>query len=273
MKHSEKEHLKENEVAHALAAASETIGQNRSQVLAIGGAVLAVLVAIGGFLTWQRSKDSTVSGLLADAMVVYEAPVRAAPPGMEGGTGVPAQAPAPIPPRRRSSSPRCRSSSRRPTRRRPARRAVWRASMPHRFSWRSAASTKRRRITSSWRAAPTSSRRARPRQGAGADRAGQFDPAIEGLKALSTQTTAGMPAEGVLMERPALPRRRQGRDARKTLNEIVENTPTRRLPPRRARELDKIKARPRTGAQGPGVLSSASRFSSASRRSASSGVV
>ena len=70
MKHSEKEHLKENEVATALAVA----GQNRSSLMAIGAAVLVVLVAIGGFVTWQRNQDSAVSGLLADACLLYTSP-------------------------------------------------------------------------------------------------------------------------------------------------------------------------------------------------------
>ena len=45
--------------------------------LAIGGGLLALLVAVGGYVTWQRNADNAVSALLADAMVVYEAPVQA----------------------------------------------------------------------------------------------------------------------------------------------------------------------------------------------------
>ncbi len=98
MKQSEREHLKQNPVADALTAVSGAFDQHRAPFLAIGGTILAVLVGIGGYLTWQRNKDATVSGLLADAMVVYEAPVQApAPPGMEGGIGVPAQAPGTYP--------------------------------------------------------------------------------------------------------------------------------------------------------------------------------
>jgi FimV-like protein len=74
-------------------------------------------------------------------------------------------------------------------------------------------------------------------------RAGQFDPAIEGLKALSTQTTTGMPVEGVLME---LARAYRGagkvEDARKTLNEIVEKHAESPFAAEARAELDKIKS-------------------------------
>ena len=71
--------------------------------------------------------------------------------------------------------------------------------------------------------------------------AGQYDPAIEGLKALSTQT-AGMPVDGVLME---LARAYRGAgkvdDARKTLNEIVEKHAESPFAAEARAELDKLK--------------------------------
>ena len=98
MKHSEREHLKENELAKALAAANEAIGQHRSQVLAIGGGIVALLVAFAGYTSWSRNADSAVSGLLADAMVVYEAPVQAPmPPADAGSPAAPTQAPGTYP--------------------------------------------------------------------------------------------------------------------------------------------------------------------------------
>ncbi len=134
MKHSEREHLKENELAKALAAANQAIGQHQSQYLAIGGGIVALLVAVAGYTAWSRNADNAVSGLLAEAMVVYEAPVQAPIPPVDaastGGTG--ADARAPIRPSAPSSKPRCRSSSPPPTPARAADPAGWPGSTPHR---------------------------------------------------------------------------------------------------------------------------------------------
>lgn len=245
MKHSEKEHLKENEVAHALAAASDTFGQNRAQVLAIGGAVLALLVAIGGYLTWQRNADGEVSGLLADAMVVYEAPVQApAPPGMEGGTGVPAQAPGTYPTEKaklEAALPKFLAAA-----------ELSPASTPGRLARLNAASV----LVALGRFDEAKTHYAQLASGtdivakgaalgkAQAEiRAGQFDPAIEGLKTLSTETAAGMPVDGVLME---LARAYRGAgkmdDARKTLTEIVEKHAESPFAAEARAELDKTKS-------------------------------
>jgi hypothetical protein len=245
MKHSEKEHLKENEVAHALAAASETFGQNRSQVLAIGGAVLAVLVAVGGFLTWQRTKDSAVSGLLADAMVVYEAPVQApAPPGMEGGTGVPAQAPGTYPTEKaklEAALPKFIAAADSSPSSTPGRLArLNAASILVALGRFDEAKTHYEQLASG---TDIVAKGAALGKAQAQIRAGQFDPAIEGLKALSTQTATGMPVEGVLME---LARAYRGAgkvdDARKTLNEIVEKHAESPFAAEARAELDKIKS-------------------------------
>jgi len=244
MKHSEREHLKENEVAHVLVAASETFGQNRSQVLAIGGAILALLVAVGGYLTWQRNKDAVVSGLLADAMVVYEAPVQApAPPGMEGGTGVPAQAPGTYPTEKaklEAALPKFVAAAESSP-----------ASTPGRLARLNAASVlvalgrfDEAKVHYAQLTGGTDivAKGAALGKAQAEIRAGQYDPAIEGLKALSTQT-AGMPVDGVLME---LARAYRGagkvEDARKTLTEIVEKHAESPFAAEARAELDKIKS-------------------------------
>jgi len=73
-------------------------------------------------------------------------------------------------------------------------------------------------------------------------RAGQYDPAIESLKALSTQTTSDLPVDGVLMEL-AKAYRAAGKvdDARKTLNEIVEKHAESPFVGEARAELDKLK--------------------------------
>jgi len=244
MKHSEKEHLKENEVAHALVAASETFGQNRTQILAIGGAILALLVAVGGYLTWQRNKDAVVSGLLADAMVVYEAPVQApAPPGMEGGTGVPAQAPGTYPTEKaklEAALPKFLAAADSSPASTPGRLArLNAASVLVALGRFDEAKTHYAQLTAG---NDIVARGAALGKAQAEIRAGQYDPAIEGLKALSTATT-GMPVDGVLME---LARAYRGAgkidDARKTLTEIVEKHAESPFATEARAELDKIKS-------------------------------
>jgi FimV-like protein len=244
MKHSEKEHLKENELAHVLVAANESFGQNRSQVLAIGGGILALLVAVGGYVTWQRNKDATVSGLLAEAMVVYEAPVQApAPPGMEGGTGVPAQAPGTYPTEKakyEAALPKFMAAADSAPSSTPGRLARMNAAAVllalGRFD---EARTQYEQLASG---SDLIARGAAMGKAQAQVRAGQFDPAIESLKTLSTQPTSGLPVDGVLME---LARAYRGAgktdDARKTLNEIVEKHAESPFAAEARAELDKLK--------------------------------
>jgi FimV-like protein len=179
MKHSEREHLKENELAKALAAANQSLGQNRTQVLAITAAVVAVLVAIIGYTVWSRNADSAVSGLLAASILMTLGrfdEARAQYEQLTAGSDLVA---------------------------------------------RGAALGKAQAQV----------------------RAGQLDPAIESLKALSTQTTTDLPVDGVLMEL-AKAYRAAGKteDARKTLNEIVEKHAQSPFVGEARAELDKLKS-------------------------------
>lgn len=244
MKHAEKEHLKGNEVAEALAAASETFNRNRGQFLAIGGGLLALLVGVGGYLTWQRSQDAAISTLLADAMIVYESPVQPpAPPGQEGGTGVPAQAPGTYPTEKaklEAALPKFLAAAEAGPSTTPGRLAKLNAAAVlvalGRFD---EARTHYEQLASG---SDLIARSAALGKAQAQLRAGQFDPAIETLKTLSTQTGAGMPADGVLME---LARAYQGagktEDARKTLNEIVEKHADSPFAAEARAELDKLK--------------------------------
>jgi tetratricopeptide (TPR) repeat protein len=245
MKHAEREHLKENELAHALATANESLAQHRGRVLIIGGGLLALLVAVGAYVTWQRSQDAHVSGLLADAMVVYEAPVQApALPGQEGGTGVPAQAPGTYP------TEKAKLEAALPKFLAAAEAAP--DSTPGRLARLNAASV----LVSLGRF--DEARAQYERLAGGTDliaqsavmgkaqahiRAGQYDPAIEALKGLSTQTAGLLPVDGVLFELAGA-YRRAGKtdDARKTFNEIVEKHAESPFAAEARTELDKLKS-------------------------------
>ena len=220
MKHSEKEHLKENEVAIALAAA----GQNRSQLMAIAAGVLVVLLAIGGFVTWQRNKDTTVSGLLAAAMVTYEAPVQAPVPGDAGSTAAPTQMPGTYPTEKakyEAALPKFLAAAESSPASTPGRLArLNAASVLVALGRFDEARTHYEQLATGTDIVASGAALGKAQAQI---RAGQFAPAIESLKTLSAQPTGKLPVDGVLMELARAYRSSgQTDDARKTLTEIVE---------------------------------------------------
>jgi len=240
MKHSEKEHLKENEVATALLAA----GQNRSQLLAIAGGVLVVLVAIGGFVTWQRNKDSAVSGLLADAMVAYEAPVQAPVPGDAGSTAAPTQMPGTYPTEKAKlevALPKFLAAAESSPASTPGRLArLNAASVLVALGRFDEARTHYEQLATGTDIVASGAALGKAQAQI---RAGQFDPAIESLKTLSAQPTGRLPIDGVLMEL-ARAYRASGKidDARKTLTEVVEKHAESPFVTEARAELEKLKS-------------------------------
>ena len=239
MKHSEKEHLKENEVATALAVA----GQNRSRLMAIGAGVLVVLVAIGSFVTWQRNKDSAVSGLLADAMVIYEAPVQAPVPGDTGSTAAPTQMPGTYPTEKAKlevALPKFLAAAESSPASTPGRLArLNAASVLVALGRFDEARTHYEQLTTGTDIVASGAALGKAQAQI---RAGQFDPAIESLKTLSAQPTGKLPIDGVLMEL-ARAYRSSGKvdDARKTLTEIVEKHAESPFVTEARAELEKLK--------------------------------
>jgi tetratricopeptide (TPR) repeat protein len=247
MKHSEREHLKENELAKALAAANQAMGQHRTQYLAIGGAIVAVLIAVVGYVTWSRNADNQVSALLADAMVVYEAPVQAPiPPADAGSTATATQAPGSYPTERaklEAALPKFLAAADASPNSGPGRLA--------RFNAASILVTLGRYDEARSHYDQLASGDDLVAKGAALGRAqaqiraGQFDPAIEQLKTLSTQSDGTMPADGILMEL-AKAYRASGKvdDARRTLTEIVEKHAESPYAAEARAELDKLKGAP-----------------------------
>lgn len=239
MKHSEREHLKENEVATALAVA----GQNRSRLIAIGVGVLVVLVAIGSFVTWQRNKDSAVSALLADAMVIYEAPVQAPVPGDTGSTAAPTQMPGTYPTEKAKlevALPKFLAAAESSPASTPGRLArLNAASVLVALGRFDEARTHYEQLTTGTDIVASGAALGKAQAQI---RAGQFDPAIESLKTLSAQPTGTLPIDGVLMEL-ARAYRSSGKvdDARKTLTEIVEKHAESPFVTEARAELEKLK--------------------------------
>jgi predicted negative regulator of RcsB-dependent stress response len=244
MKHSEREHLKENELAKVLTAANASLGQHKSQVVMIGGVILALLVVFAGYTFWSRNADSSVSGLLADAMVVYEAPVQAPLPADAGSPAAPTQAPGTYPTDKaklEAALPKFMAAAEASPTSAPGRLARFNAaSILMSLGRFDEARAQYEQLTGG---SDLVARGAALGKAQAQVRAGQYDPAIESLKALSTQTTSDLPVDGVLMEL-AKAYRAAGKvdDARKTLNEIVEKHAESPFIGEARAELDKLKS-------------------------------
>lgn len=87
MKGSERHRLKENELSQALGDMSERLRDNRSTVTLVGGIVVLVLVAVGGYWAWTTRAHNRAQMMLGDAIVIVQAPVQAAQPGAKPEPG------------------------------------------------------------------------------------------------------------------------------------------------------------------------------------------
>jgi tetratricopeptide (TPR) repeat protein len=84
MKHNERQHLKENELAIALTQAQSWADRNSKSLMA---ALVAIVVVGGGVLAytmWRSNADTSARVALAEAMVIEEA--RVMPPAPPAGT-------------------------------------------------------------------------------------------------------------------------------------------------------------------------------------------
>ena len=89
MKSSERQKLKHDEVQETLQDVYARIDQNRSRVIAavVGVAILAV--AIGGWMLFQKQRANKAGALLAEGLVISEAPVVPPAPPAEPGQPTP----------------------------------------------------------------------------------------------------------------------------------------------------------------------------------------
>ena len=83
MKSIERHKLKENEFARSVAQARDVVQSRRGTITKVALALLAVLLAVGGFAWYRAARNSGANEALASALAVYDMPV------------VPPQAPAP----------------------------------------------------------------------------------------------------------------------------------------------------------------------------------
>ena len=85
MKRSERHHLKENAFAVAMARFQDRAESWGTGLAIAGGIALAGVVLFGGYTWWSERAEATAGALLAEALVVADAPV--VPPPADAGAG------------------------------------------------------------------------------------------------------------------------------------------------------------------------------------------
>lgn len=248
MKHSERRHLKENEIAIALGHANHWRAQHQKQVTVAIVAAAIILAGVIGFTTWRNSVDRSAREMLAGAMVVYEAPVTAptAAPDLSGN----ASASAPV----------------QPPGTYPTERAKLEIALPKLVATADAYPSSDAGQTARYHAAAALvglgrydeaiqqyerviddgsgllAQMARLGKAEAQLRASQYDAAIASFKELSERTDATVPKEAMLLEL-ARAYRMAGKteDARKTLTQIVEQHADSPFVAEAKTELEKLK--------------------------------
>ena len=247
MKTTERQHLKDNELAIALGQAQSWAGSNSKTLATTLGVIVIVGVAVLGYMAWRNNTDDKASTLLAEAMVIEEARVMPAgpPPGTTNDpTAVGGQQPGTY----------------------PTEKAKLEAALPKFQAAAEAYPSAEPGVTARYHAAkslvtlgrfdeaiaqydqviagrfPLLARSARLGKAEAQLRAAQYDPAIATLKQIVDQKDASLPADAVLMEL-ARAYRLAGKteDARKTLQQVVEQHAESQYASEAKSELEKLK--------------------------------
>ena len=88
MKSSERHQLKQDKFLMTLHDTYATFERNRRRLTLVLVAFVVAIVAAGGYIWWQRQQAANASTMLADALIVAEAPVAGDDPvGEDGATG------------------------------------------------------------------------------------------------------------------------------------------------------------------------------------------
>jgi tetratricopeptide (TPR) repeat protein len=247
MKTTERQHLKENELAIALGQAQDWAGNNSRTLIAAVAAIAVVGVGVLGYSAWRTSIDNQARVMLAEAMVIEEA--RVMPPGPPAGT---------------TNDPNAIGGQ--PPGTYPTEKDKLEAALPKFQAAADAYPANEAGVTARFHAAKTLvalgrfddaiknydqvvttgpgllAKSARLGKAEAQLRAAQYDPAIATLKELVDQKDAALPADAILMELArAYKLAGKTEDARKTLNLVVEQHAESQYVPEAKAELEKMK--------------------------------
>jgi TolA-binding protein len=248
MKHSERKHLKTNEFANAIGHANEWRAQHQRSISLTFLALVVAIVAVLGVIAWRNSVDTRARTLLAEAMVVYEAPVQpATPPGIASNESPAAPVPTPgsYPSEKaklEAALPKLMAAADEHPSTDPGQTARYHAASAlvglGRFD--EAVAQYERVIADG---SGLLAQMARLGKAEAQLRASHYDAAIASFSELSNRTDAGVPKEAMLMEL-ARAYRLAGKteDARRTLTQIVEQHADSPFATDAKAELEKIKS-------------------------------
>lgn len=249
MKHSERRHLKDNELALAIGHANDWRVRHQKPITVAIIAVIVVLAAVLGFMAWRTSVDNNARAMLAEAMVIYEAGVT--PPTIAGDPSANASPAAPT----------------QPPGTYPSERAKLEAALPKLMATADAYPSSDPGLTARYHAASALvglgrhdeaiaqydrvisegsgliGEMARLGKAEAQLRGSQYEPAIASFKELSERTDASVPKEAMLLELARAYRLAGKTDAaRETLNQIVEQHADSPFVSEAKAELEKIKS-------------------------------
>jgi TolA-binding protein len=216
MKRTERHQLKQDQFVSTLQDTFDRIERNRTQVTVAVVATVVLALAVGGFMWWRQQRNAQAAAMLAEAMAVAEAPVAPATPPPAPGETPAAQTPTPPP----GSYPTGLAALGRDKEAEQRYREVIEAGGTSLYA----------------RMAQLGLAEVQVRQQ-------QFEPAINGLKELSTAAADDLPVDGILMQlgRAYLLAGRKA-EATQTFKRITDEFPTSLYAAEARRELDTLNA-------------------------------
>jgi len=245
MRTSERHHLKDNELALAMGRASVWAGRNQRRLVRIVVGLAVVAAAGIGFITWRNYVDGQARAMLAEAMVIHEARVVPPAPPVDATTPAPAPQPGTY----------------------PNERAKLEAALPKLLAAADAHPSTDAGQTARYHAAAALvslqrfdeavqqydrvisdgsgllAQMARLGKAEAQLRGAKHDAAIASFKELSERTDLNVPKEALLLELArAYKLAGKNEDARKTLNQIVEQHAESPFAAEAKTELEKIKS-------------------------------
>ena len=244
MKSIERHRLKQNEFARSVAHAQQAIATRKRELTLATIALIAVIIALGGFAAWRGSREARANGLLAAALAVAEAPVvppTAPAPGSEPplarpGTFQTEQA------RMEAALPRFMEAADKYPNTDAGLTARYHAAGILNTLGRHAEAEQRYQEVASKSGSNIYSRTARLGVAAAQAAQGKYDGAIAIYTELSRDTNAQLPVDGVLMQLGrTYARAGRKEDAVRAFNRVVEEFPQSVYVADARRELEEVK--------------------------------
>jgi tetratricopeptide (TPR) repeat protein len=84
MKRSERHRLKENELSHVLNEATARLAERQRTFGIVGGAVIVVALAAGGYWAWHTRNETRAQVMLTGALMIVQSPVEPPRPDASG---------------------------------------------------------------------------------------------------------------------------------------------------------------------------------------------